>query len=169
MHEISVHKQVDPVSHSGAMDNPGTKSTDQLSTATPTIVDTSKLKVGTRLRVKFDDGRWYPGTIEKKIDDECKYRILYDDGETEETVIKQLPSDEFIVSNQSDFNIRVWRTVLSMTEHNSAVVGEHEAARERRRQAAQKLPKNIRDLWWQVVWAQQAGFPAWPSLVVVRI
>ena len=132
-------------------------------------IDTTKLEIGTRLHVKFDDGVWYPGTIEKKIDGRYKYGILYDDGEKEEAVIEQMPSDEFMAQKQSLFNTRVWRTVMSMTKHNSTVLREHEASRQQLKDRANDLPKSICRLWWQVVWAQQAGFPAWPSFVVVCV
>ena len=159
--------KIEPASHSGATNDLSTKPGEAPEAAASITIDTTKLEIGTRLSVKFDDGLWYPGTIEKKLDLQCNYGILYDDGEREEVVIEQMPSDEFMIQRQSLFNIRAWRTVMSMTKHNSTVLREHEASRQQRRDSASDLPKNIRDLWWKVVWAQQAGFPAWPSLVVV--
>ena len=128
------------------------------------------MEVGIRLEVKHDDNIWYPGTIEKKLDGLCKFSVLYDDGEREDVVIERVPSDEFRAVRQSRFNIRVWRVLLSMTKKTSMAVAEHEVARERRRKRASEMPANIRDLFWQVVWAKQAGFSvAWPALVVVRV
>ena len=128
------------------------------------------MEVGIRLNVKYDDNIWYPGTIEKKLDGDCKFCVLYDDGEREDVVIEQVPSDEFRAARQSRFDIRVWRVLLSMTKKTSKALAQHEAARERRRKRASEMPEKIRGLFWQVVWAKQAGFPvAWPALVVVRV
>ena len=153
--------------HSDATKDPGAKPGEAPDVTASITIDTTKLEIGTRLHVKFDDGVWYPGTIEKKVDGQYKYGILYDDGEREEVVIKEMPSHEFMGQKQSLFNIRVWRTVMSMTKHNSAVLREHEASRKKLMHRANDMPGNICKLWWQVVWAQQAGFPAWPSFVVV--
>ena len=128
------------------------------------------MEVGIRLNVKYDDNIRYPGTIEKKLDGHCKFGVLFDDGTREDVVIERVPSDEFRAVRQSRFDIRVWRVLLSMTKKTSMAVAQHEAARERRRKRASEMPKNIRNLFWQVVWAKQAGFTvAWPSLVVVRV
>lgn len=155
--------------HSDATKESGAKPGETPDDIASVPIDTTKLEIGTRLHVKFDDGVWYPGTIEKKIDGQYKYGILYDDGEREEVVIQEMPSGEFMGQKQSLFNTRVWRTVMSMTTHNSAVLREHEASRKKLMHRANDLPKSIRELWWQVVWAQQAGFPAWPSFVVVGL
>ena len=142
---------------------------DGSNTAAPVEIDGANLEVGIRLEVKFDDGVWYPGSIEEKLDEHCKFRVFYDDGQREDIVIKRVPSDDVRAVRQSDFNIRVWKTLLSMTGKTSSVVAQHEAAREGRRKRASEMPETVRDLFWQVVWAKQKGFTvAWPSLVVVR-
>ena len=58
-------------------------------------IDTTKLEVGVRLIVKFENAGWFPGTIEKKLDDQVIYCSFFDDGQREDAEIKECPSAEF--------------------------------------------------------------------------
>ena len=132
-------------------------------------IDTTKLEVGVRLIVKFEDAGWFPGTIEKKLDDQVKYRILFDDGQREDAEIKECPSAEFQITKNTPFSNRVWKTVLNYNRQTSQVIRDHEERKEKILKNVTSLPKDVQQWYWEVVWVKQSGFPWWPAIVVVRV